>query len=466
MPKIALIQIISAPTSFKRSWPMALLGQNLRGKNRRSQQHPYQAWSALSTRSIQRQAPIAAGAVAAKSSWRPRDPQGTPIDETPRREAGPYWLSAGPCRLLAMSLGDLLSETLELQGDYTSDPKSRLMLRRRQLVEAEIVNSIEPVLGPALPSFQAKGSNGKGNPARVPWTRFFDPDHSPAPTDGWYAVYLFDGAGEAVYLSLNQGTTTWSVDRQTFVHRPTQQLLQRVAWAREVLSATNGATKMFDDIDLKSRGDLARVYQFGNVHGIEYRLSSMPPEEQLHTDILHIGRLLELLYEIDANTAYIPGDAPPELVAAEKASAHAAGKARRPSKGQGTGLTSTEQLAVEKHAVKLATEYFVEQGYSVNDTGATESYDLEATLGGEMIYVEVKGTMSLGEQIILTRREVEHHQEHPNNALVVVHSILLDRTQQPPVAYGGTRVVTQPWKIDESGLTVISYRYKIPTTDR
>ncbi|MFD8246927.1 MrcB family domain-containing protein [Nocardia sp. NPDC059691] len=361
-----------------------------------------------------------------------------------------------------MPLGDLLSEVLRLQADYTSDPKSPLMLRRKQLVEREIPEWIASVLDPVFPPWRAGGSNGKGNPAEVPWSRYFDPASSPAPTDGWYAVYLFDAVGQSVYLSLNQGTTTWDVDKQDFVYRPKNQLLRRVQWAREALSATDSGPKTFDDIDLKGRQRLGRVYQFGNVHGIEYRLDAIPSDEELRNDLLHIGRLLEKLYEIDANTAYIPGDEPPEILDAELASANAAGNTRRRSKGQGFRLNRAEQTAIERHAVKLATEYFKGLKYKVKDTGSTESYDLEATRGDEKVYIEVKGTTSPGEQIILTRKEVEHHNQHPNNALVVVHSILLDRTQQPPVAYGGTRVVTQPWKIDPAGLTVISYRYKIP----
>ncbi|WP_159080736.1 MrcB family domain-containing protein [Nocardia suismassiliense] len=356
----------------------------------------------------------------------------------------------------------MLSEVLTLQANYTSNPKSPLMARRKQLVEVEIRDVIGSVLAPVFPSWEAGGSNGKGNPAEVPWTRYYDPVHSPAPTDGWYAVYLFDAAGESVYLSLNQGTTTWSVDKQDFIFKPKTKLLPRVQWARDILSASNAGPKTFDSISLKGRQPLGRVYQFGNVHGIEYRLDAMPAEEELHDDLVRIGHMLERLYDADALTAYIPGDEPPEIVDAELASANAAGNTRKRSKGQGFRLTKPEQTAIERHAVNLAAEYFKDLKYQVKDTGASKPYDLLATRGEEEVYVEVKGTMSLGEQIILTRNEVEHHQQNPNNALVVVHSIRLDRTQQPPVASGGVRVVTQPWKIDESGLTVISYRYQIP----
>lgn len=50
-------------------------------------------------------------------------------------------------------------------------------------------------------------SDGKGKRALVPWVRVYDPDRSPAPTTGWYVVYLFAADGSRVYLALMQGTS-------------------------------------------------------------------------------------------------------------------------------------------------------------------------------------------------------------------------------------------------------------------
>ncbi|MEU0500955.1 DUF3578 domain-containing protein [Nocardia sp. NPDC005998] len=123
-----------------------------------------------------------------------------------------------------MSLGETLNEVLKLQAAYTPDPKSALMKRRKDLVEHVIRDQLGSELAAIRPAWRASGSGGKGAPAEVPWSRYFDPARSPAPTDGWYAVYLFDAVGEAVYLSLNQGTTTWDVERQDFSFRSSVQL--------------------------------------------------------------------------------------------------------------------------------------------------------------------------------------------------------------------------------------------------
>ncbi|MFG3618052.1 MrcB family domain-containing protein [Nocardia sp. NPDC047654] len=365
-----------------------------------------------------------------------------------------------------MPLGDLLNEVLTLQADRTNDPNAPAMRRRRTLVEVEIRDLIRDVLSEPFPAWQADGSNGKGAPAETPWTRFCDLERSPKPGQGWYAVYLFDASGDKLYLSLNQGTTIWDTERRTFVFRPKEQLSGRVQWARSVLATDGAAPKTFTDIHLSGRSQLGRAYNFGNVHGIEYQAGALPSEDELRQDLLHIGRLLEKLYTVDAQTVYLPGDEPPEVADVELAADQAAGNVRRKKNaGQGFRLDTPAKLAIEKHAVKLATEHFKELGYKVEYTGDKQSYDLLATLEGfedDPLYVEVKGTASLGEQILLTRAEVEHHLAHPNNALFLVHSILLDRTNGATIAYGGTPIVKQPWKIDEAGLTVISYKYRIP----
>jgi hypothetical protein len=109
----------------------------------------------------------------------------------------------------------------------------------------------------------------------------------------------------------------------------------------------------------------------------------------------------------------------------------------------------------------MATEYFEAQGWTVTDVGATEAFDLLLERGDETLRVEVKGTISAGSQVILTRSEVEHQQRFaPDNGLVVVHDIQLDRSATPPTASGGVLSCVSPWHISEDELTVVSYVYR------
>ncbi|WUV90284.1 DUF3883 domain-containing protein [Streptomyces canus] len=101
------------------------------------------------------------------------------------------------------------------------------------------------------------------------------------------------------------------------------------------------------------------------------------------------------------------------------------------------------------------------QGWKVKDVGDKESFDLLLTQGERRLHVEVKGTTSAGRQVILTRTEVEKQRMYyPDNALVVVHSIDLDRTQEEPAASGGVLHCTSPWEVEDEHLTVISYAYR------
>jgi hypothetical protein len=77
--------------------------------------------------------------------------------------------------------------------------------------------------------------------------------------------------------------------------------------------------------------------------------------------------------------------------------------------------------------------------------------------------VEVKGTTSIGEQIVLTKNEVAvHRARHPNNALIIVYSITLTRTQDNPSAEGGELMMLSPWEIVGAQLRLLAFQYTLP----
>jgi hypothetical protein len=171
--------------------------------------------------------------------------------------------------------------------------------------------------------------------------------------------------------------------------------------------------------------------------------------------------LLRQLYEAEEAAPYIPGDVPAEVLEAEETAARTAGRRRSQRSGQGFLLTAEERKAVEVHSVQMATAYFEAEGWTLKDVGARESYDLLLRRGEELMHVEVKGTTSMGAQVVLTRSEVERQLAlAPHNALVVVHSINLDRRATPPTASGGALHCVSPWQIAEDDLTVVSYVYR------
>ncbi|MFK0098961.1 MrcB family domain-containing protein [Streptomyces sp. NPDC091040] len=370
-------------------------------------------------------------------------------------------------------MDDLLSRVLELQPSWTAmnteEMQERGVIVRQELPAlmradtAPLAAALRVPVGDAL----IEGRDGTGLKSEVPWVRVFGRDEAPSSTDGWYVVYLFSASGRRVYLSLMQGTTIWTGG--VFKPRRPEDLRARVDWALPLLAdATAGRPDLKRVLELDARTPLGRGYGPGNVLAIAYERDRMPGQETLVEDLRFMAGLLGILYEAERLAPYIPGDPTPEVVQAEQDAARTAGRrtrsgTRRPRAGQGFALTAAERDAIEAHSVRMATEHFKAQGWTVKDVGAKESFDLLLKKEGRQLHVEVKGTTSAGLEVILTRAEVEKQRTyHPDNALVVVHSIELDRTGTEPVTAGGVLHCTSPWVVAEEDLTVISYAYRTP----
>ena len=125
--------------------------------------------------------------------------------------------------------------------------------------------------------------------------------------------------------------------------------------------------------------------------------------------------------------------------------------------GQGFGLSSAERKAVEEYAMRLALEHLEREWNSVTDVSANSSYDLLCRHGSEELRVEVKGTTTAGQQVVLTRKEVDEAQR-PGYALFIVSEVALDRSgPRAPVASGGTARLFSPWTPIREALQPISY---------
>lgn len=325
---------------------------------------------------------------------------------------------------------------------------------------------LSAALGTSLDGLGVEGRDGTGLKSEIPWVRVFEREQSPSSTIGWYVVYLFSASGQRVYLSLNQGTTIWTGGM--FKARRAEDLRARIDWARPILAKATATRPdlLHGTLQLDARTPLGRGYGPGNVVALTYEREELPSQEILLKDLLFMTGLLGTIYETERLTPYIPGDPTPEVLEAEQSAARTAGRrtpsATRPRRpGQGFLLTSGERRAIERHSVRMATEQFEAQGWSVKDVGDKESFDLLLTREGSRLHVEVKGTTSAGLEVILTRAEVEKQRKYyPDNALVVVHSITLDRTGAEPTTSGGVLHCTSPWVVADEDLTVISYAYR------
>jgi hypothetical protein len=133
--------------------------------------------------------------------------------------------------------------------------------------------------------------------------------------------------------------------------------------------------------------------------------------------------------------------------------------------GQGFRVTPEQRKKIEDFAVRRATKHFESLGYEVKNVGRTRSYDLECRKGREVLRVEVKGTQTDGDSVILTPNEVSNAKKHLT-ALFVLHTIKWLKIGGEALPTGGKHRVLNPWQIDTHGkLQPLSYVYEIQNAE-
>lgn len=128
-------------------------------------------------------------------------------------------------------------------------------------------------------------------------------------------------------------------------------------------------------------------------------------------------------------------------------------------RGQGFRGSLLARRAVEAHAMTLARAELEREGWIVTDVSLTQSYDLHCERDGAICHVEVKGTVGLGDRIIVTRSEVAFARDHPDTMrLIVVGDITLVSPCDDEVsAQGGRPRMISPWAPQVADLEPISY---------
>jgi hypothetical protein len=337
------------------------------------------------------------------------------------------------------------------------DERGRLVRRKGPAWLRSFGPSLADAMGIEISDLLIEGRDGTGPKTEVPWFRFASRHRSPSATQDWYCVYLFDTRGTNAYLSLGHGSTVWNgID---FRPRPEAELRTLAAWGREMAAAVaSERTELSPAMELHSRrSNLGPAYEAGTALCLRYERPAVPDDDRLRRDSLFFGRLLRTIYEA-SETLPVPVGPAPEVIEALDAADRAAGKPRRP---RGFRLSAAQRSAIELHAMKIVKAHLEEQGWRVNDTSANRPYDFHCVGDAGELYVEVKGTTSTGETIVLTNNEVEHHRRaYPANALALVRNICLrgpDRDQ----AFGGDLDFFSPWTVVNERLRVVTYLYDL-----
>ena len=336
-----------------------------------------------------------------------------------------------------------LQDVLKLQPLYasknTSDMKSRGVLIRNtipDLLRSEII--------PQLPigyDWKVEGSDGVGLKGESPWVRIFDDSYSPSATHGWYVVLHFSRDGRALFVNLGCGATSFK--NGSLVPVATEILGREIKWAKDFLANAEGISK-FSDFPKLGGNKLSEQFERAIAFCRSYSAEAINAKT-VAEDIQLLAEFLAQIYQVAplGKGALAPD---PILSEVRDQIEDAAGKFQG-RKGQGRGLTAAEKKAVELHSMELARKEMIRLGFSdIKNCSATKPYDYEAVKGGEIRFIEIKGTTSSeGGSILLTPGEKRFHEGKPGKTiLIIVCDISLTRGEVP-IASGGKVRVFSPW---------------------
>lgn len=202
---------------------------------------------------------------------------------------------------------------------------------------------------------------------------------------------------------------------------------------------------------LSKKGDFVYV---GELNAVNYDDTVSPMQFQFE--------VIDYQDEPNENLRLLYTWKPNDIVTVPKISTAKSQKNRKST--QGFIKDSKKKELIELHAMKVAYEYYSEKGYEVDDCSGLRNlgYDYKCKKGTEFVEVEVKGTTTHGNSVILTRNEVDNAKTTQNRAdLFIVHSIdILVNDGDYKVTAHEVNII-ENWSPKDSSLEPISYSYNL-----
>lgn len=127
---------------------------------------------------------------------------------------------------------------------------------------------------------------------------------------------------------------------------------------------------------------------------------------------------------------------------------------------QGIRVPPKVRIAIDAHAMKTAISHFEAEGYAVEDVHKRQPVDLIVRRGREIRRVEVKGTQTTGEEVLLTDGEVKYAREHKPEMLLFIVAEVVVFDEDGAVRVDGGRVSVREWNVDEGHLQPMVYKYR------
>ena len=134
------------------------------------------------------------------------------------------------------------------------------------------------------------------------------------------------------------------------------------------------------------------------------------------------------------------------------------------SGGQGFRVTKEARRAIESHSMRRAIRYLKNtlRCDDIVDVSKNRSYDIHCKTGGKDLMVEVKGTQTRGESILITKNEYLNAERYRGKvALYILHSVKVTGKEENTKASGGKEIFLNPWDIKKGDLNPIGYVYTL-----
>lgn len=131
------------------------------------------------------------------------------------------------------------------------------------------------------------------------------------------------------------------------------------------------------------------------------------------------------------------------------------------SPAQGWQSDPVRRKQVEDAAQDRLMAHYRAEGWTVRDTRFTRPFDAVAERGDETLYLEAKGTQTVGTAVLVTIGEVAHARRHPGQCVMgVLSDIRFDAAGQVDSESGTFRLL--PFEPADDALEATGFQWRLP----
>lgn len=180
---------------------------------------------------------------------------------------------------------------------HRSDDNSQVI----QIIKKDICDDLRNIINKPN-KYTIEGSVGQGNIADIPWVCIYDNMITKGAANGYYIVYLFRPELKKVYLSLVFGWTQFLKGKTVPKKIAISDIKEKVYAAQKLIDNVNPFSTR--PISLSSKSGLAAGYEAGTICNIEYKLDSLPNNEELIENIEDMLFLYKELKKLIGNSVF------------------------------------------------------------------------------------------------------------------------------------------------------------------